>query len=345
MTEATAAPPPRPPRVSVVVPTCHRVLLLDRCLDALLAQILPARDYELIVVDDGPSHHARQLVYMWRKRAAARGVEVRYVVNTGVRGPAAARNMGWRIGRADIIAFTDDDTVPSPGWLSCGLAPFRAGADVVCGRVDIPLPPLPTDQQREAARRALAEFSTANCFIRKDLLASLGGFDETFRYAWREDADLYFRLLDRRAAIVRAPHALVIHPLRPVRWAGSLRQLRRGACDALLYKKHPQRYRQQIGKARWDYYAIVSFLLLAMAAGAAGATWPSAPGAAAAAPLAAGAAAAWLTLTAMLCARRLRGTSRHPAHVADIVLTSALLPPLAVFWRLAGAVRYRVAFI
>ena len=72
MSEATAAPPPRPPRVSVVVPTCHRVLLLDRCLDALLAQLLPSREFEVIVVDDGPSHHARQLVHLWRKRAAAR---------------------------------------------------------------------------------------------------------------------------------------------------------------------------------------------------------------------------------------------------------------------------------
>jgi uncharacterized membrane protein YqaE (UPF0057 family) len=30
--------------------------------------------------------------------------------------------------------------------------------------------------------------------------------------------------------------------------------------------------------------------------------------------------------------------------VADVILTSMLLPPLAVFWRLAGAVRYRVRF-
>ncbi len=344
MSEATAAPPPRPPRVSVVVPTCHRVLLLDRCLDALLAQLLPSREFEVIVVDDGPSHHARQLVCLWRKRAAARGVELRYVVNTGAPGPAAARNMGWRIAHADIIAFTDDDAVPSPGWLGCGLAPFGSGADVVCGRVHMPLPPAPTDQQREAGRRALAEFSTANCFIRKGLLASLGGFDDSFRYAWREDADLYFRLLDRRAGIVRAPHALVIHPPRPAPWAASLRQQPRSAFDALLYKKHPQRYRQQIGNPRRDYDAIVAFLLLAMGAGAAGAAWPGAPGAQAAASLAAGAAAAWMALTAMLCARRLRGTSRHPSHVADIVLTSALLPPLAVFWRLAGALRYRVAF-
>jgi hypothetical protein len=53
---------------------------------------------------------------------------------------------------------------------------------------------------------------------------------------------------------------------------------------------------------------------------------------------------AWLLLTGRLCAHRLRGAARTPAHVAEMVITSALLPPLAVFWRLAGAVRYRVRF-
>ena len=342
---ASTAPPPRPPRVSVIVPTSRRELLLERCLDALSRQLLPTVDYEVIVVDDGPSHHTRQLAAMWRKRAAARGLELRYVVNTGAPGPAAARNMGWRLSRAELIAFTDDDTVPSPGWLRCGLAPFGAGADVVCGRVEIPLPARPTDHQREASRLEHAEFATANCFIRRGILAAVGGFDERFRHAWREDSDLYFRLLDRRASIVRAPHAMVIHPVRPVRWGASLRQLRRIAFDALLYKKHPQRYRQQIDTApRWNYYAIVLALLVTFGAPAAGLAWPMETAPAVVVPLAAGAACTWLGLTALLCARRLRGTSRVPAHMAEVVLTSALVPPLAVFWRLAGAIRYRVAF-
>ena len=114
----------------------------------------------------------------------------------------------------------------------------------------------------------------------------------------------------------------------------SLLQPRKIAFDALLYKKHPQRYREKIrATPRWDYYAIVAALLLTLAGSLGGVP-----------ALAAIAGAVWLVMTGSLCARRLRGTSRKASHVAEMVLTSALIPPLAVFWRLAGAIRFRVGF-
>jgi hypothetical protein len=60
--------------------------------------------------------------------------------------------------------------------------------------------------------------------------------------------------------------------------------------------------------------------------------------------LAAGGGLVWLLLSMRFCAARLRGTSRTLPHVAEMIVTSVLIPPLAVFWRLAGAVRYRVCF-
>jgi len=60
--------------------------------------------------------------------------------------------------------------------------------------------------------------------------------------------------------------------------------------------------------------------------------------------LAASAAGAWALLTARFCARRLRRTSRAPRHVAEMVATSVLIPPLSVFWRLYGAWKFRVPF-
>jgi len=170
--------------------------------------------------------------------------------------------------------------------------------------------------------------------VRKSVLAALGGFDERFRVPGRGDSDLYFRLLDISATIVRAPRAMVIHPVRPVPWGVSLLQLRKIIFDALLYKKHPRRYREKIrATAPWDDYAIVAALALALT------------GLSANMPLlAALAGAAWLLLTCRLCARRLRGTSRSPSHVAEMIVTSALIPPLAVFWRVAGAIRFRVRF-
>jgi hypothetical protein len=198
----------------------------------------------------------------------------------------------------------------------------------------MPLPAKPTDYQRDARMLETAEFVTANCFCRKDVLERLGGFDERFTAPWREDSDLHFRLLEMRANIVHAPQALVVHPVRPAPWGVSLLQIKKIAFDALLYKKHPTLYRQKIqGAPRWDYYLTVAALLAGAAGLAAGSV-----------PVAGAGIGVWLALTTRLCVRRLAGTVKSPSHIAEMIVTSALIPPLAVFWRIAGAIRYRVRF-
>lgn len=330
------------PRVSVVVPTCRRPELLDRCLRALLAQDIPAPCFEVIVADDAAWFATCHQVEAWAARARAIGVCVRYARVTGAHGPAAARNAGWRAARGEIIAFTDDDCIPAPDWLCEGLAAFspcHAGGgsrvDGVSGGIVVPLPGAPTDYQRNAAHLATAEFVTANCFYRRDALTAVGGFDERFPLAWREDSDLHFRLLDRGARLVAAPAAVVTHPARPAPWGVSIRQQRKSMYNALLYKKHPRRYRERIqASPPWPYYATAGAL--------AGAVLGLLTGHRTLARLA---VALWLGLTLEFCARRLRGVSHAPGHVAEMAVTSLVIPPLAVFWRLRGALRFRVWFL
>lgn len=287
------------PRVSVVVPTCGRAELLARCLDALENQSLPRDRYEIIVVDDS------------RLR----------------RGPAAARNRGWRRARAAIVAFTDDDTVPDRDWLERGLEAMKDDVDAAAGRIVMPIPAKPTDYERDAQGLERSEFVTANCFVRWRVLQRLGGFDERFRMAWREDSDLHFRLLASGARLARAPEAIVVHPVRPAPWGVSLRQQRKVMFDALLFRKHRRLYRERIrAAARWDYYLIVAGL----GAGLLG----FAPG-----------LVLWGFMTLRLFVQRMRGASKHPRHVLEMMVTSALIPPAAVFWRLTGSLRYRVAFL
>lgn len=285
------------PAVTVVIPTCGRPELLARCLAALERQTLRPDAVEVIVVDDS-------------------------VLRSG---PAAARNRGWRQARAPIVAFTDDDTEPQPAWLAEGLRAM-AGADAAAGRVVMPIPARPTDYERDAQGLERAEFVTANCFVRRELLERIGGFDEGFRMAWREDSDLHFRLLRCGARLVRAPRAVVVHPVRPAPWGVSLRQQRKVLFDALLFKKHRELYRSRIrARPRWDYYAIVGALLMA--------------------PVFPSLLLVWSLLTGRFFVQRMRGASRRPAHVLEMLLTSVLIPPLAVYWRLRGALRYRVAFL
>jgi uncharacterized membrane protein len=104
--------------------------------------------------------------------------------------------------------------------------------------------------------------------------------------------------------------------------------------NALLYKKHPALYRERVqASPPWTYYAIVGALLGAVVAAVFSLGW-----------LVLVMLGAWALLTASFCARRLRGTSRARGHVTEMIVTSMLIPPLAVYWRLRGAVRFRVVF-
>jgi GT2 family glycosyltransferase len=319
-------------RISVVVPTYRRIALLERCLAALAAQTLPRDEYEVIVVHDGPSADARRVVIDWSRRSDR---IIRFHELATRRGPAAARNRGWNDARAEVVAFTDDDTVPDAGWLEHGLLGFSPEVDAAWGRLVMPLGDAPTDYEIDAAALAQAPFVTANCFCRRSVLERLGGFDERFEQAWREDSDLHFRLLASGAHVAHLSDATVVHPIRPAPWGVSLRQQRKILFDALLYKKHPALYRARIRKQpRWDYYATVAALCVFGVAAARGAP-----------PTAIAAGGAWLALTARFCAARLGRASKSPMHVAEMILTSAAIPPAAVFWRLIGAVRFRVLFL
>lgn len=321
-------------RASIVVPTYRRPHLLERCLAALAAQDMAPTSYEIIVADDGDEAATRQAVQQMVARLGPHPA-LRYVPVRGRHGPAAARNRGWRAARGDIVAFTDDDCLPATDWLRRGLRAFRPKTAAVWGQIVVPLPAQPTDYERDAARLQSAGFVTANCFCRRRVLRQIGGLDENFTAAWREDSDLYFTLLERGFEVTRASRAVVVHPIRPARWGASLWQQRKILFDALLYKKHPVLYRRRIqATPPWRYYATLAALLTAGGGALAGSRY-----------VAVGAAAVWLGLTAQFCWRRLRHCTWHPRHVVEMVVTSALIPPLAVFWRLAGAFRFRVGFL
>ncbi|MGP2436492.1 glycosyltransferase, partial [Streptomyces sp. JW3] len=122
-------PPPRPddgqpPAASVVVATRERAGQLARALDSLLAQDHP--DFEIVVVDNAPvTDETRDLVT--RKY----GEQVRYV-REPVPGLAVAHNRGLGVVRGEVTAFTDDDVVADPRWLTELSTPFAADSGLGC---------------------------------------------------------------------------------------------------------------------------------------------------------------------------------------------------------------------
>ncbi len=148
------------PAISVVVPARDAGGTLPATLAALAAQDVD-EPYEIVLVADRPPADLDP-----RVRPVAR------------RGPTAweARNEGVAAARAPLLAFTDADCAPAPGWLRAGLAALR-DADLVQGRV-LPDPATrmgPFDRSLWVTRES-GLYETANLFVRRELFDRLGGF-------------------------------------------------------------------------------------------------------------------------------------------------------------------------
>ncbi|WP_027302770.1 glycosyltransferase family 2 protein [Rudanella lutea] len=319
------------PLISVVIPTFRRPHLLQRCLNALGKQTFAHDAFEVLVVDDGNELATADIV---DAATEATGLTIRYLRQVQRRGPAAARNRGWQAAEGCIIAFTDDDCIPQPGWLAAANEGFEAGATVLTGRVIMPLPNQPTAHDRTTALLQSAEFVTANCFCMRSALERVGGFDESFDMAWREDSALQFALLEAGISIEPCPDAVIVHPLEPTGWQAPMRNERKNQYDALLYKRYPHLFRERIPQYRGlvaTYYGAVGSAILAAGGAAVGNR----------ALMRAG-GLSWLALTALLTARRQAG---QPAdQLPRNALVSAVTPFLSVYWRLYGSAKHRVWF-
>ena len=192
------------PLISVVVPTYKRQALLLRCVEALSRQFFPSQHFEVIIVSDGPDDETKHAVEEMC-RTLYRGLALQYIALPSKRGPAAARNLGWRNAKASLIAFTDDDCIPDIHWLQQLYdAYIKSGLKEVAftGRTRVPIPPTPTDYQRNIANLERAEFITANCAATRHALEKINGLDEAFTMAWREDSDFQFRLIQQDIPII-----------------------------------------------------------------------------------------------------------------------------------------------
>ncbi|MEU7072520.1 glycosyltransferase family 2 protein [Streptomyces narbonensis] len=241
--EGTPARPPQlvgAPAISVIVATRNRARMLRDCLDSLLAVEYPR--FEVIVVDNAPSDTSTQELVRREYGGSRRGSgpAVRYL-REPVPGLARAHNRGLTAARGAISAFTDDDTLVDPLWLTALAAPFLADPGTGCVTGLIVPAELDTEAQIALERHGafgkgyaprtwslrappddpLFPFtagrfgSGANMAFRTELLHELGGFDPATGVGTPahggDDLLSFFRVLAHGRALAYEPAAIVWH--------------------------------------------------------------------------------------------------------------------------------------
>lgn len=312
---------------TVVIPTAGR----DN-LHTLLCALESAKGpdpAEVIVVDDRRSGVPIDVGHL--------DMPVR-MLTSGGGGPAAARNVGWRAAATEWIAFVDDDVSIAAEWprrLVKDISDLTSDCAGSQARLEVPLPDRPlTDNERDAAGLMTAWWITADMAYRRSVLAEVGGFDERFPRAYREDSDLALRIQRAGYRIVRGER-VTGHPVRSEALLTSVRAQRGNAADALMRRTYGASWRELAGAGPGRLGAHVratAAFAVAVAAGAAGR------------PRAAlTASAVWAALTAGFAVKRILPGPRTPREVATMAVTSALVPPAACWHRLRGEVAARRA--
>lgn len=323
----------------VVIPTVGRPSLA-RLLQALGAQHIGAPPAHVIVVDDSRGRERSALASLLADQSGEWPAGLEVVVAPGS-GPAAARNAGWRASDAEWVVFLDDDVIPTAGWCRAlardlrDLPPQVAGSQ---GRISVPLPSdrRPTDWEQNVAGLERALWATADMAYRRSVLAALGGFDERFPRAYREDCDLGLRVTSLRLRIVPGER-VVLHPPGSASFWTSVRLQRGNADDALMRRLHGRRWRTLGGVPRGRFGR--HLLCTAGLAGAVSSAISARPRQAALAGLVPA------LLIGELTRERISPGPRDRGEVARMIVTSAVLPFAAVAHRLRGELRWRTAWL
>lgn len=213
-------PSGRPPRVSVVVPVKDQRAYLAELLDGLTGQSW--HDLEVVVVDDGSMDGSGDLA----TGRDSPDLPIRVVRLERSAGAVAARLAGVAVAGGEVLAFTDSDCVPDPGWLESAVAAIDDGADLVQGPTRPTGPAGPLERTMRVERED-GLYATCNLVCRRDAYERAGGFTSDgaqqlrFRAGSRarglgfgEDTLLGWRVRAAGRAVF-VPEAVVRHQVLP----------------------------------------------------------------------------------------------------------------------------------
>ena len=174
-------------KISVVISVRNRKEEIKRCIESLLNQDYPKKNYEIVVVDDGSDQDLSFLNEMG----------VKYFKQDKL-GPAVGRNRGIKESKGSIILFTDSDCTHSRNWIS-EIVNSMSGEVGCVGGITI-------DQKNKGIFNLLiadgvvknrSYFPTNNVGYLRRALEDAGGFNEKFDRPGAEDVELCLKVQEK----------------------------------------------------------------------------------------------------------------------------------------------------
>lgn len=245
------------PALSVVICTYNRAPLLDKVLDSLCRQTLPAHDFEVVIINDGSADDTEVVATSYASKLPLRYAQQR---NAGL---ASAKNHGLFASRGDVVLFLDDDDIAGEALLEEHVkthAAFPAEHYAVLGY---------TALSQDISENPLMHFVTeVGCFLfsypslkhgdvldytyfwggrsscKRSLLLESGVFNPVFRFG-AEDIELGYRLSRQGLRVVYNRNA-VSYTIRKIDFDSFCHRLeRQGASSYVCSQLHPEPEIQQ----------------------------------------------------------------------------------------------------
>lgn len=205
------------PKFSIIIPTYNTDVVLIQCLEALCNQSVDKKCFEVIVVNDGGKTEIYERLKFFKQH-----LDIKYFYQQN-KGPAAARNLGIKKAKGDIILFLDDDSLPTKNWFKAVVKAWEKFPDFdgIGGYTISEV----TDSiycrvNSDFFNWYLGQYSddelhpflvTCNAGYRKSILNKIRNFDERFKKASGEDRDLNIKISKIGGSLRLDKNILVYH--------------------------------------------------------------------------------------------------------------------------------------
>ncbi|UZE94364.1 glycosyltransferase family 2 protein [Alkalimarinus alittae] len=204
-------------KISIVIPTYNSAAYITETLNSLIEQAYA--DQEIIVVDDGSTDNTPAIMAAFTNRYSF----ISYTVIENNGGPAKPRNVGIGLATGDVVFLFDSDDIALPGKFTEAMKVFEQEPSV--GMVTTNFSIVDSDAKNIVRNRMIDDYvslqsilgrkitdnayfvessdafaalisanyvGTPGVGIRKEILAKIGGFDETLRHI--DDREMWLRV-------------------------------------------------------------------------------------------------------------------------------------------------------